>query len=471
MKGEKTMKKTAMKTTKIMVAVLIALTMASMNLIVAVHASTEETAISARYYVLKRDAKKYAADVNYYHSLGYGSIVQPEMLLDEVDAIAAKIVSIPDTAKAGLEADETIEWYSMKEVKPGVWHVDGMIVKQSQPTIDNETEEEASDAAAEEEKAEEEAEEETTEAVEEDSVRNLMKRMILTGDTNSYDISKYKMSYQEVNSIFLDLSANECRVAKGNYFNLGLKTVVENKICTMLGFRGMDDQVADRMEKTTQSIETVKNSISTGMTDLEKVLIAHDYVVGNTVYAHKTNLAYTASGPLALGYAICYGYSEAMAVLLGEMGLETRVVTSKSMNHVWIMVNLDGEWFHIDATWDDTRSASSGEISRAFFLKTDKEFTDAASNKHYGWASTSITTELPTSTSTRFANSFLNSVVGEMRYADGLWYYVYNGELVRSDIEGNNRETLATGSGLKLTSLENGVLYYTMNGSQQSMSI
>lgn len=82
-----------------------------------------------------------------------------------------------------------------------------------------------------------------------------------------------------------------------------------------------------------------------------------------------THQASKANGPLFEGYAICSGYTDAMAILLDK--LSTRNFKVASNTHVWNVVNIDNAWKHIDLTWDDPLSVedkSKNYLEHKFFM-------------------------------------------------------------------------------------------------------
>ena len=105
--------------------------------------------------------------------------------------------------------------------------------------------------------------------------------------------------------------------------------------------------------------------IKKNMTDREKILAIHDYIINKTSYDSeradiiKKNISdypfkyesHKAYGTLIQNMAICSGYSDAMAVFLNKMGIPNYKISSK--DHVWNFVYLDDKWYHLDLTWDD----------------------------------------------------------------------------------------------------------------------
>lgn len=79
-----------------------------------------------------------------------------------------------------------------------------------------------------------------------------------------------------------------------------------------------------------------------------------------------------AFGALVDGYAVCQGYANAMQLLLSRAGFDVVPVINYDNSHKWNRVLLsDGNWYDIDATWDDESSAASGG-DYACFLVSDK---------------------------------------------------------------------------------------------------
>jgi transglutaminase/protease-like cytokinesis protein 3 len=120
-----------------------------------------------------------------------------------------------------------------------------------------------------------------------------------------------------------------------------------------------------------------------GMSDFEKVVAAHDYLVINTVYSVEENVDYlaTAHSVLIDGKGQCQGYSEAFAALLIISGVETRIISGMALDstpayqpHAWNLVSIDGAWYHVDITWDDPIPDTGGAAIRTYLCRSDDFF-------------------------------------------------------------------------------------------------
>ena len=87
----------------------------------------------------------------------------------------------------------------------------------------------------------------------------------------------------------------------------------------------------------------------------ERVLYIHDVIVNRTDYTltggeHIRDV----DGVLLKGKALCEGYAKSFAYLCQLMGIECICVIGDSEGpHMWNLVKLDGEWYHMDVTFDD----------------------------------------------------------------------------------------------------------------------
>lgn len=119
--------------------------------------------------------------------------------------------------------------------------------------------------------------------------------------------------------------------------------------------------------------EEILSGIDEDMTEFEKELHIHDALADRIVYAESGN-AHNAYGALVEGVAVCEGYAEAFQALLHRVGIRSFIVTgeSRAQAHGWNIVRIDGEWYHVDLTWDD----QGDTLFHAYFNITDAEIRE-----------------------------------------------------------------------------------------------
>ena len=140
-------------------------------------------------------------------------------------------------------------------------------------------------------------------------------------------------------------------ISKLSYYysrDTGLAVAIGLEYCTAQDVAAMQvklDQLVDQANTLCQ-------------TDLEKVFYVHEWLVQNIAY-DREHLSddvqddHNLRGALLEGTAVCDGYAKTYALTLRKLGITGVLVTSKDIGHAWNMVELDGNWYQVDCTWDD----------------------------------------------------------------------------------------------------------------------
>ena len=106
------------------------------------------------------------------------------------------------------------------------------------------------------------------------------------------------------------------------------------------------------------SINTIVNNVvSQYKTDSEyqTALNLHDWLIDQMEYDNSLNWSSTESA-LTRHIGTCQSYTNAYAKLLNAAGIENSETRDTADGHTWNAVKLDGEWYQIDCTWDDSES-------------------------------------------------------------------------------------------------------------------
>ncbi|MBQ4529100.1 MAG: hypothetical protein IJA36_00600, partial [Lachnospiraceae bacterium] len=291
-------------------------------------------------------------------------------------------------------------------------------------------------------------------------------KMLETGDMSVHNIRQYNMRYSEYNKICESVLENEAKIAAQCYGYVCFTSSKDGNYMKECWIDATATGAAERYQKTLRAIEEVRSRL-TGMSDLEKVLYVHDYIVKNTSYQiDNGKVAHFAGGVLGDRIGVCDGYAKALNLILELEGIECKKISNDIYSHAWSAVKIDGEWYNIDPTWDDTRSAVAGEVSHNFLLRNDDEFKNATINKHSNWTGN-------VSTSEKYKNWYVHDIVGDMYYWDGEWYYEKDGAIVKNGIEGTEETaSIVINSELaEIESLEVGVLCYSDKGETYTMDL
>ncbi len=128
------------------------------------------------------------------------------------------------------------------------------------------------------------------------------------------------------------------------------------------GYGFTKKQIEDNAEEFYDNINRIIEKTRNAESDFEKEVIIHDTLCKAVTYDSDFDLdvkdsIYTAYGALVNGHAVCEGYARAFKLLCRYAGIKCILVTgdSRGVGHMWNMVELDSQWYHVDVTWDDLR--------------------------------------------------------------------------------------------------------------------
>lgn len=134
------------------------------------------------------------------------------------------------------------------------------------------------------------------------------------------------------------------------------------------------ESIEESAEVDRAADKALAEMLKPGMNDHEKVKAIHDWIVKAVDYDQSLSY-YTAYNAISLGKAVCQGYSLLGHRMLEKAGIPVLIAegTVQTGEHAWNMVQLDGQWYHMDLTWDDPVGVKDDRIRYSYYLKTDEE--------------------------------------------------------------------------------------------------
>lgn len=127
--------------------------------------------------------------------------------------------------------------------------------------------------------------------------------------------------------------------------------------------------------------EIVASIAPDSMSQSEKELAIHDWIVNNTRYDQSYTI-YDPYNTLIKHTGVCEGYSLLAQKMFTIAGIKSIVVegTAKGESHAWNMVYIDNKWRHVDCTWDDPVNSDGEDVSNHdYYNLTDKEIRETHS--------------------------------------------------------------------------------------------
>ena len=121
------------------------------------------------------------------------------------------------------------------------------------------------------------------------------------------------------------------------------------------------DECEDCIRLFNKKIDELMSSLESGLSEYDREKILHDKLLSGCRY--KTGVEsskdgwqyFSAYGAVVTGEAVCEGYAKAMQILLSKAGIPCLTLRGESngVSHMWNIVELNNEWYHLDPTWDD----------------------------------------------------------------------------------------------------------------------
>lgn len=99
--------------------------------------------------------------------------------------------------------------------------------------------------------------------------------------------------------------------------------------------------------------ERILSLVKEDMTDSEKALVIHDELAIMSEYSTSDYNKADIYNSLVEKTSVCQGYALAYSYMLSLVGIDSELVDSNSMNHMWNKVHIGNAWYNVDVTWDD----------------------------------------------------------------------------------------------------------------------
>ncbi len=235
----------------------------------------------------------------------------------------------------------------------------------------------------------------------------------LSASNTEIDLSDYNISVSELQEIFdkiVRTSPELFYVEKALEYSYSDAT---GYVQTMIPKYSISGGELTSAKSTYKSyISGITSGVKSSWSELEKALYIHDAIALRLKYDKNTDDVYTAA---ISGKGNCTAYTLTYIAACKNVGISCDIAVSESMQHIWNVVKINGNWYHVDTTWDDPTNDLYGRVTHNNFLLSDS----AIAKNHTDWKSDY------TCSSTRFDSASWQNVNSAFVYAsDGDWYAV-----------------------------------------------
>lgn len=153
----------------------------------------------------------------------------------------------------------------------------------------------------------------------------------------------------------------------------------EDRLCVSLHYSTSGEELEKQRTELNAAVEKAAGVAPDNADDYEVELYLNDWLTDNCAYKTDAGNKHTAYGAIVGGGAVCDGYSHAFQLLCRRLGIECTVIEGTSdfnndaeNGHMWNCVQLNGDWYHIDVTWNDATDSVCG-VEHYFYVNLTEE--------------------------------------------------------------------------------------------------
>ena len=176
------------------------------------------------------------------------------------------------------------------------------------------------------------------------------------------------------------------------YTTIGSKTTYTVSLAPQNNKNYLSDSFSSesQVDNAINQIEQIRNSIVSRVNgnNYNKALIVHDTLVDMLEYNQNDSNSNTHNiyGSFVNRSVVCEGYAKSFKYIMDSLNIPCILVdgvatnnTSTTESHMWNYIQLDGNWYGVDVTWDDPviiggSSKKSSRVRRDYFCKDSSAF-------------------------------------------------------------------------------------------------
>ena len=222
------------------------------------------------------------------------------------------------------------------------------------------------------------------------------------------ELSEYNVTEDDVFNYIYYLIYQQPEVCYLSYSEISYSHIGNQVVTLYFEYDISKDEMLSQRKFIDDTINPVLDKVKNSWSDTEKALYVHDWLVSNFMYDYRLfetpgTENHDIYGFLKEGKGVCQSYAYTYMYMMRKLGLESYMVISpaKDLNgdgaadvasHGWNVIKVDGNWYHVDATYDDPILGESfhydyvGEVSHDKFLLSDEQIVAKDENyEHYGF--------------------------------------------------------------------------------------
>lgn len=185
-------------------------------------------------------------------------------------------------------------------------------------------------------------------------------------------------------------------------------------------------------DKWERGFTAAKAAVTNPSNQLQTAIELHDYLAVNCAYDTQNfnnntvpAISHSTYGVFANRVAVCDGYALAYKYLLKQFGINCYMVTSDTMKHAWNLIELNGNYYQVDVTWDDPSWDLVGRACHNYMFLSDTAFAAVPGDDHHrDWSVTEGSNIVPyTATDTTYDSAFWTDSTAPLVFDGNACYY------------------------------------------------
>lgn len=197
-----------------------------------------------------------------------------------------------------------------------------------------------------------------------------------------------------------------------------------------------DEEIENRWNAINNEVDCILSGLKGYMSDVEKAMYVHDYIVLNYTYDY-TYSNFAMDSFVLDKKGVCQAYAYMYMYILNQIGIECIFVPSTAMTHAWNQVKINGEWYHADVTWDDPSPDYAAQSKYSNFLVSDERIIQTG---HTAWDSDVVYT----ASSTLFDDAIWREANVPVIHKDSECYYKKKDGIYKYNNETETEEKIYT---------------------------
>ncbi len=188
--------------------------------------------------------------------------------------------------------------------------------------------------------------------------------------------SVISFSSEDYCAVYERIYNDECSIFYiGTKMQYAVNSTTKRVASANIFYKYSEDEIRRMQEEIDEEVDKVLAMITPEMTEYDIVKLFYDYLALNVRYDDdEGENCSDIYGVFVEKKAICGGFARAFEYLCTKAGIDSMTITGDADNvpHMWNMVKLGGEWYHIDPTYAVSESKAGEFVRYDYFCVTDE---------------------------------------------------------------------------------------------------